>query len=211
MPVGAPPAGMSPADRRLDPFWALCAQANVPIVVHVGSHQCLFASQAWNADVPEFEPTVGESEEFNVEPYGAATLQFAPDNMLCAMILGGVFERHPTLRFGVVELGAHWVGPLAEKLDLYAEQFTRPLRALALLPSQYLARNVRVTPFCFEPVDLYLSRHPDLSDVYCYSSDYPHREGGKYAKDIFIDRLKGFDDATLERFFVTNGEYILPA
>ena len=86
IPVGAPPAGMSPADRRLDPFWALCAQANVPIVVHVGSHQCLFASQAWNADVPEFEPTVGESEEFNVEPYGAATLQFAPDNMLCAMI-----------------------------------------------------------------------------------------------------------------------------
>lgn len=211
IPVGSPPAGMSPADRRLDPFWRLCAEADVPVVVHIGSHQSLFASQAWNANVPEFEVTVGKTEEFGVEPYGAAVMQFGPDNMLCAMILGGVFERHPNLRFGAIELAAHWVGPLAEKLDMWVEQFKGPVRKLSMRPSEYLARNVRVTPFFFEPTERYIERNPELLNVFCYSTDYPHREGGKYSKDLYLKRLAGFGDDVLEKFFVKNGEHLLPA
>ncbi len=36
------------------------------------------------------------------------SLSFAPQNFLCALALDGVFERHPHLRGGVIELGAGW-------------------------------------------------------------------------------------------------------
>jgi hypothetical protein len=66
-----------------------------------------------------------------------------------------VFERHPTLRFGAIELGSHWLGPLADNLDMWIERvFARRTKdILSLKPSEYLARNVRVTPHnIVEPV-----------------------------------------------------------
>jgi hypothetical protein len=56
----------------------------------------------------------------------------------------------------------------------------------------------------------YFRRYPHLSSVYCYSSDYPHVEGGKYAKQIFSDKLEGLPDEIYENFFVRNGELLFP-
>lgn len=70
------------------------------------------------------------------------------------------------MRFGVIELGAAWVGALGERLDMWAEkQFQGRLsKVLTMRPSAYLARNVRVTPFHFEPVSHYLERYPHLAN-----------------------------------------------
>lgn len=211
IPSGVPPAGLSPGDERLDAFWAMCAAADVPVVLHIGTEFALLRTNAWATGVPAFTPSQNSSAEFPVEPYRGATLHMTQVNFLTAMILGGVFERHPTLRFGVIECAAHWVGPLAEGLDLWAKEFaSRFAGVLTMRPSEYLARNVRVTPFVFEPVDDFLRRHPDLSTVYCYSSDYPHREGGAYSVQTFSDRLADFDDVTRQRFFTENGRWLLP-
>src|SRR5262249_28818299 len=50
---------------------------------------------------------------------------------------------------------------------------------LSMAPSDYINRNIRVTPFHFEDVAMYFTRYPHLSDVFSYSTDYPHFEGGK--------------------------------
>jgi hypothetical protein len=84
-------------------------------------------------------------------------------------------------------------------------------RGLSKRPTEYVAEQVRVTPFFFEPVDTYLERHPELVDVYCYSSDYPHSEGGPHAMQGFYDRLAPFGDDVLGKFFRTNAELIVPA
>jgi hypothetical protein len=80
-----------------------------------------------------------------------------------------------------------------------------------MLPSEYINRNVRVTPFNFEPVDRYFDRYPNLSDVYCYSSDCPHREGGKESHMKFDPTLAKLDETVKDKFFRTNGEWLLPA
>ena len=49
-----------------------------------------------------------------------------------------------------------------------------------------------------------------LADVYCYSSDYPHVEGGTDPMGVFAARLAPLGGAVLEKFFVTNGELLLP-
>jgi amidohydrolase family protein len=205
-----PPAGTSPADRALDPLWSLCEQRDVPVVLHLGSEFGFF-EPAWYANVPEFSFGYKDSVEFPVEPFRASALHFPLEAFLAAMIFGGVFERFPQLRMGVIECGSHWLAPLAHKLDLWAGQFTRRLGSLiSLKPSEYIACNVRVTPFHFEPFDDYIEQNPHLASVYCYSTDYPHLEGGTESKRHMYDRIQRLGPKMVEKFFVGNGEWLLP-
>jgi hypothetical protein len=130
------------------------------------------------------------------------------------MLLGGVFERHPTLRVGAIEVGAYWIGPLAERLDFFTDSARKAVWAgrkdLKLKPSEYIARQVRVTPTVFEPVDKYLQRYPGLETVYCFSTDFPHPEGNKWSMQKFYDRLAPAGDKFLEKFFITNGQLLVP-
>ena len=206
-----PLAGMSPGNAELDPFWKLVADAEAAVTLHIGTEQALVQPLPWLMGIPAFQPAHNSSLEFPVQPFSSSILHFPPDLFLTSMILGGVFERHPNLRFGVIECAAQWVGPMAERLDMWAEEFSKRFNDLSLRPSEYLARNVRVTPFHFEPVDYYLERYPEMATVYAYSSDYPHREGGKHSDRTFYERLKGFDAETQERFFHSNGEWLVPA
>jgi predicted TIM-barrel fold metal-dependent hydrolase len=209
---GTPPADTSPGDTMLDPFYRLLAEANVPLTLHIGTEFGLLRSSNWSKGVPQFTPSTGSSLEFAVEPFRSSTLHLAPDNFLSAMVLGGVFERHPTLRFGVIECSAHWVGPLAEQLDMWFDEFHKRLAPhLSMRPSEYIARNVRATPFYFEPVDEYMERYPKVASVYCYSSDFPHREGGKESARVFWERMRRLDPSLAQKFYVTNGELLLPA
>lgn len=209
IPHGVPPAEMSPADAALDPFWSLFASANVPITFHIGTDGPLFRSHAWAQNVPAFEGA--ETLEVTIQPYWGATVNFAAENYLAAMILGGVLERHPTLRIGVIESGAQWVGPLAERLDLWASQFRPRLGSiLAMKPSEYMNRQVRATPFFFEDVVSYFDRYPHLHNVYAFSTDYPHVEGGRQSKQVFAQNLSGCNAIIKRKFFRDNGSLLVP-
>jgi hypothetical protein len=77
-------------------------------------------------------------------------------------------------------------------------------------PSEYLNRNLRVTPRVWEPVEKYLERYPGVTDVYAYTSDYPHAEGVQYSMKRFYDRFLHLGDDFLEKFFVSNPGWLLP-
>lgn len=211
IPNGVPPAGLSPADAALDPFWKMLADANVPVTFHIGTEFALLASPAWSMNVPLFESSQASSVEFPIQPHWGATLNLSSENYLAAMILGGVLERHPHLRVGSIEVGAHWIGPLAERLDSWAGEFRKRLDpVLSLKPSEYINRQVRVTPFVFEDVGFYFERYPQIADSYCFSTDYPHKEGGKYSKLTFRKKLAHLGDDIAQKFFVDNGSLLLP-
>lgn len=206
-----PPAGLSPADTALDPFWSLAEKHNVPVVMHLGTE---FASidPAWYANIPQFSYGTKDSLEFPVEPFRASALHFPIESFLTAMIFGGVFERFPGLRFGVIECGAQWVAPMADKLDMWFREFSkRLLPYLSIKPSQYIARNIRVTPFHFEPFAEAIKSHPHLASVYAYGSDFPHIEGGMESKLVFQKKLEPLGPDAIRKFFFDNGELLLPA
>ena len=200
---GLPPAGLSPADPRFDPFYATLAEANVSLVTHPPSGLG-FSREEWLRADPQ-----------NV---GGEDLWRASANFIRIMTLGGVFERHPALRFGAIEVGAHWFGPLAEHLDwtrggdrFYETEIGLPEPPkLSLRPSEYLARNVRVTPLNFEPVEVWLQRYPDIQDCYCFSTDYPHREGRAWSLKKFYENVSPLGDKIVEKFFYKNAELLLP-
>jgi len=207
IPPAVPPAGRSPADRSLDPFWALCERSNVSVQIH-GALDRFMATDVWR-NIPEFEIESSATAEFIVEPWSMASLHLSAQNFVTTIVLGGVFERHPQLRFGVIECGAHWVGPMAESLDVWARQFKRRMaKLIAMPPSGYVARNIRVSPFVFEPVALYFERY-NLGEVYCYGSDYPHHEGGINQLETLREHLRPLGRDIEEKFFVTNAQWIM--
>jgi predicted TIM-barrel fold metal-dependent hydrolase len=162
------------------------------------------------------------NEETSGDPLRLSTMHLAVQNFLSTMVLGGVFERHPELRVGIVEYSAHFIGPLASSLDMWLGVARKSAAAevlaggqdryrLPLKPSEYIRRNVRISPFDFEPVGEYIAKH-GLEEVYCFASDYPHVEGGRDPMQRLADNLSshGHGAPIFEKFFVTNGEWLLP-
>ena len=201
IPTGKPPAGLHPGEPALDPLYATLAEANVPLVTHppggVG-----YQSDAWGAATR-----------------GGTWVHTSEENFLAAMVAGGVFERHPTLRFGAIECGASWIGPLAAYLDFWADTKRRPENTFSLVmgnakhslrPSEYINRNVRATPHNFEPVEVWFQRYPHLQDVYCYSTDFPHEEGQKWSLKQCYENVSPLGDKIIEKFFCTNAQLLLP-
>jgi predicted TIM-barrel fold metal-dependent hydrolase len=210
LPGGFPIGNRSPAHPDNDRFWSLLAEANVPLLLHVGGEAGFLSSTAWT-NAPQFSPNKSDSAELLNDPYTLSVNHYAVQNYLTGLIIGGVFERHPTLRVGCIEVTAHWVGPMAENIEMFLDRFPKRMAGrLSLSPREYLERNVRVSAMFWEPVDKYIDRF-GLETVYCYGSDYPHVESGPIDPvPVWGDRLARLGPSTAERFFVTNGELLFP-
>lgn len=204
-----PPGGVSPANTALDPLWELFEAENTTVTLHIGSEYS-FVDPRW-AMADAFTDAFQSAELPNNDIKTFSTLHFAIDNYLKTLVLGGVFERFPRLRFGILEIAAHWVGSAVRSMDMWVDVFRGSSAAkLPMKPSEYVARNVRVSPFFFEPVDRYLQDDPFMRDVLCYSSDYPHVEGGKNSLAIMRAKVDPLGEDVATKFFRTNAEWILP-
>jgi predicted TIM-barrel fold metal-dependent hydrolase len=206
-----PPGGGSPAHTNFDPLWAMLQEANATAILHAGGEQGFMASDAWSKGVPHlgFETSFRHHGEPG-DTYMMASFIFSPQNFLATIILGGVFERFPRLRFAVVELGSVWFAPLAMHLDHVAKIFKHRLKgALSMSPSDYMRRNIRVTPYRFEPVGDLVERF-GFDDCYCYSSDFPHPEGGRTPIQDFEKHIERLGQRNAEKFYVTNAEWVMP-
>lgn len=201
VPTGEPPAGVSPAHPALDDFYALLVEKNAALVVHPPSGAGFRKSDIWG-----MYPDSGGDVSF------ATALHQAEENFLTVLLMGGVFERHPGLRFGVIENGASWLGPLSERLDLGVtptDGIRRAKARLSLKPSEYMARQVRTSVLLHEPVEVWLERYPNIQECYCYSSDFPHPEGQHHSLQRFYERVAPLGDDVVEKFFVSNPQLLL--
>jgi hypothetical protein len=80
---------------------------------------------------------------------------------------------------------------------------------ITMKPSDYIRRNVRFALFDIEPVDVYIEQF-DMPEIYCYSSDYPHPEGGKNPMGDISGKLERFGPDIMRKVFVENAEWLLP-
>ena len=48
-----------------------------------------------------------------------------------------------------------------------------------------------------------------MANVLCFASDYPHVEGGKDPMGNWYDMLEPLGSDVVEKFFVTNAEWVL--
>jgi predicted TIM-barrel fold metal-dependent hydrolase len=150
-----------------DRMWSAFVEAGVTPVFHVAD-QPRVLDEAFYTDPDESFVPVLESVFLWVPPAIAVT----------DLIVNGTFERHPGLRIGIVELSSVWVPQYLMMLD-GGWDFTGRLNGgppvpLSMRPSEYFARQVRVSSFSYEQPARLAAKS---SDVYMCCSDYPHSEG----------------------------------
>ena len=198
-----PAGGRSPGHDDLDPFWARLADAGLPAVLHVGGSVLQLAPAWMNTGRPLPTDWLGGGE--NVRGKDMIALHQGAETFVGTMVLDGVLERHRGLRVGVIELGAGWVPALLRRLDQIAEIWKRSepeLAALQRTPSAQITEQMGFTPYPFEDVGALLRE--SNADLYLFSSDYPHVEGGRNPIGRFSSSLAGFDDDVLDRFYSAN-------
>ena len=152
-------------DRSYEPVWAACAESGLVVHSHSG------------AGPADYGLGPGFVSIYAAEAWWWAARPF------WVLILSGVFERHPSLRYSIVENGAWWVPDLVARMDEKWEgghntrKFGDAFKLdLSMRPSEYVNRN------CFfgastPGVDEIDRRHAIGVENLLWGNDLPHPEG----------------------------------
>ena len=203
MVASACPAGHSPSHVALDPVWARAQEAGVPVVFHVGGGGQLLDPKYFENGLPPVPDFHGGAENFRSVDYIA--IPYPPMQTLGTMILDGVLDRFPALKIGVIEQGASWLPGWMRNLDSALRAFSKNeerLQKLQLTPSEYVTRQVRVTPYPHEDAGWIIEQAGE--EICMFSSDYPHVEGGRNPLARFGASTANLSDAALQRFYCDN-------
>jgi predicted TIM-barrel fold metal-dependent hydrolase len=197
------PKGHSPSHTGLFPLWAVVQEAGLPIVFHVGGGGRLLDPKYFDNGLPMVTDFHGGAENFRSVDYMA--IPFPPMQTLATMIFDRVLDHFPRLKVGVIEQGAVWVPSWMRQMESALEAFAKTeerLRRLELRPSDYVRRQIRVTPYPTEPVGWIVAQAGE--EVCLFSSDWPHVEGGRNPIKRFEDSLAGASASAKQRFYCDN-------
>ncbi len=206
--ASVPPPTMSPTHPDMDPVWQTFQELDVPFVTHGAGALFLREGFAKNGKVIEAGPLGGPDEIRSKDYMGA---HYASEAFMSALVLDGVFEKFPRLRGGVIEQGAMWVVPWLRKLDIAQDAFKRfePYLNLPMKASDYVRRQIRVTPFPPEPVGWMIEQAGP--EIFLFSTDFPHPEGGRDPLRRYRKALADYHigEAAQERFYAANYNELL--
>ncbi len=199
--------GRAPSHIAYDPIWAVLEEAGVAVTLHIGSGKNMTA-EYMNTGV-EKDRSLRLSNIETTKPKDLNVIHHSAERWLTCMIYDGVLERFPNLKIGLIELGANWVPAMLQNLDMGVSllgKFDAELKQLSLKPSEYVRRQVRVTPLHTENTG-WILRNVD-KEILMFNTDYPHPEGGS---DPFGDFERSLDavgatEIELDHFYTKNFE-----
>src|SRR3954452_2517882 len=113
---GRPSGGVSPGHPSWDAVWDAATRLGMVAVIHVGNTASDFTGWGdigW--DLPEGGGVAGLTRLANTQRTHAA------QNLLSALLYGGVFARHPTLTVMLEEMRVNWVPPFLQMLERQAQ------------------------------------------------------------------------------------------
>jgi predicted TIM-barrel fold metal-dependent hydrolase len=147
-------------DPAYDPIWRQCEQLDVAVCFHGGGQNFLQPDYTLGFDNLMMWHTFGQ-------PIGimAATV---------SMTAGGVLQRFPRLRVGLLEGNCSWAPWLLERLDEHWEWVgDKDAPELEQAPSEYFCSNCTLSIEADErSAQYYVDRFGD--DNLVFSTDYPH-------------------------------------
>jgi len=162
-------------DPIYDPLWAVCEELGVPVNAHSGT----------GGPVYQKAPAMPLVHFLEIPFYSQRPLAY--------MILGGVFERFPKLKFVLTESGCAWIpemlGHLDNLMDSIRSNAVGEMRFDGeLVPprsaTEYFKQSCYVGMSQPTPADIAAALGPVGIDRVMWGSDYPHEEGtGPFTKE----------------------------
>lgn len=197
------PKGHSPSHIGFDPVWAQAQEAGIPILFHVGGGGPLLSPDYFANGMPPVPDFHGGDGNFRSVDYMA--IPYPPMQTLATMIFDRVLDRYPRLKFGVIEQGASWLPGWMRSMDSAHTAFIKNeerLKKMSMRPSEFVRRQVRVTPYPAEETGWIIANSGD--EICMFSSDFPHVEGGRNPLKRFEDAMSATSEATKRRFYCEN-------
>jgi predicted TIM-barrel fold metal-dependent hydrolase len=154
-------------DPVYDPVWELCQELELPVNAHVGT----------GGPVYKPAPAMPLVHFHEIPFYGQRPLSY--------LILGGVFERFPRLRFTLTEAGCAWIPDHLDGLDQLMESIRTNTAGEMRIPGEIVPPRSATEYFqrnCYVGVSQPAPRDVDAAvllgvDRIMWGSDYPHDEG----------------------------------
>jgi predicted TIM-barrel fold metal-dependent hydrolase len=183
-------------DPIYDPLWRECEELGVPMHIHGGT------------GAPDYGP------------YPVAMLlyinevSFYSQRPFVQLMLSGVFERFPGLKFVMTEQGCSWLPPLLRRLDGTLEQIrktgaTGEIRytndhVLPRSATEYFHQSCWMGVSMPGPDDV-AARHAIGLDRFMWGSDYPHDEGTyPYTREHLRQLFHDVEEAELQQLLAGN-------
>jgi predicted TIM-barrel fold metal-dependent hydrolase len=178
--------------RVYDPFWAACQELGVPIGLHPATHTDL-PNAARLFHLIRRTADIAEATKVADDVVGSTAMSIAVGAPVDAIVslgrllMGGVCERYPELKFLVLESGGGWAASILERMDEEIDANPQEARWLTMKPSEYFRRQCWIS---FEPNDPTLPRVADLigEDRILWASDFPHSDA------VYPGSVKALED-----------------
>lgn len=171
-----------------DPVWAAAQATGLPIHQHGG------------AGIPDIEGAPGRNMLMLME------VPFFANRSLWHLIIGGVFDRFPALKFVMTEQAVGWVPDILDKMDFYWQLMSSVGRVGEMpadadlvpeKPSFYFHRNCWMGASMPSPDEADAIKALGIDRV-MWGSDYPHREGTyPYSLEALQHSFHKWDEADL--------------
>ena len=183
-------------DPIYDPLWRTCEELGVPVNSHGGTG----------------------SPDYGRYPTSAllfiAEVGFYSQRPFVQLLLSGVFERFPRLKFAMTEVGTAWVPPMLERLDHHLAQIRdtgrigelrfAPEHILPLSATDYFRRNCWIGA-SMPGADDAAAREVVGADRMMWGSDYPHNEGTfPHTREALRQRFSDVDEAAMRMLLADN-------
>lgn len=188
-----PYAGRNLEDKAYDVYYAELTRLDVPLTIHEGA----------GAYMPQY----GDRHESHLARH-AMCHTMEQMGATFSLTVGGVMERHPTLRVAQLEAGGGWLPYWLDRLDEHAHWLRHAKNEtghLTMRPSDYFRRQgwIHVEPDdpTFRVIVDYLG-----ADRTLWATDYPHPDGRFPGVVDGLDDAKGITPEEIERYACRNAQ-----
>jgi predicted TIM-barrel fold metal-dependent hydrolase len=183
-----------------DPLWAVCQELDMSITHHAGG-----------SGIPDYGKHATAKLMFVLEA------GFFANRALWHLIMSGVFERFPGLKFVMTEQGTSWVPPVLQRMDDMHNSMVRGrigeigMPESGLLPhkpSDYFKRNCYIGA-SFPPPGEAATFHSIGLDKIMWGSDYPHNEAcSPLSRESIRHSFKGWSEADLRQVLTETAVHV---
>lgn len=192
VPSVPPDSGIDPLfTNAYDPLWEVCQDLDLVVTQHGGG------------GLPSYRRSPATPFLMLME------VKFFSNRSFWHLLLTGVFERFPRLKFVLTEQGVEWVGEALGRMDAFWQQVKDTGRVGELNfsvddviprpPSEYFAQNCWIGASFPAPSDAAHIRDIGIDRI-MWGSDYPHDEGTyPHSRESLRRTFEGFSEEELRK------------
>jgi len=148
------------------PLWELCSDKSLPVNFHIGASD---SSMSWYGESPW--PSLNPTKKLTI---GGTMMFISNAKVLSNLIVSGLLERFPKLKFVSVESGLGWIPFILEALGYALRENGREgIADLSMSPLEYFRRQIYAC-FWFENSEVAHTIRQLGVDNCMFETDFPH-------------------------------------